>query len=43
MFLRVAVTGRTNSPDLCEVMKILGKDEVARRLEKAASYIKEKE
>ena len=43
MFLRVAVTGRTNSPDLCEVMRILGKEKVAERLEKAASYIKEKE
>jgi len=30
--LRVAITGRTQSPDLCSIMKILGKDEVAERL-----------
>lgn len=32
MFLRVAVTGRMNSPDLYEVMQILGKDRVLARL-----------
>lgn len=32
MVLRVAVTGRQTSPDLCQVMQILGKDEVLRRL-----------
>ena len=32
MVLRVAVTGRQNSPDLYEVMKILGKDRVVARL-----------
>ncbi len=32
MFLRVAVTGRTNSPDLFEVMQILGKDCVLSRI-----------
>jgi glutamyl-tRNA synthetase len=30
--LRVAVTGRENSPDLWEVMRILGKERVGRRL-----------
>ena len=32
MFLRVAVTGRMNSPDLYEVMQILGKDRVLARV-----------
>jgi len=39
-FLRIAVTGRQNSPDLCEVMKILGKDEVAKRLAACADAIR---
>ena len=30
--LRVALTGRTNSPDLCEVCRILGQDKVIERL-----------
>ena len=34
MVLRVAVTGKQNAPDLCEVMKILGKDRVLERPEK---------
>ena len=32
MFIRVAVTGKANSPDLYTVMHILGKDEVIRRI-----------
>lgn len=32
MMLRVAVTGRQNSPDLYEVMRILGKEKVLKRL-----------
>ena len=32
MVLRVAVTGRKNSPDLYEIMKILGKEKVLERL-----------
>ncbi len=32
MFLRVAVTGKMNSPDLYEVMNILGKDRVLARI-----------
>ena len=31
-FLRLAVTGRLNSPDMYEVMKILGADKVRARL-----------
>ena len=32
MFLRVAVTGKMNSPDLYEVMNILGKERVLARI-----------
>ena len=32
--LRVALTGRTNTPDMYEIMKVLGKDSVIRRLSK---------
>jgi len=30
--IRVALTGRRNTPDLCEIMKVLGRDEVVARL-----------
>ena len=33
MFLRVAVTGKMNAPDLYTVMQILGKDETTRRIQ----------
>ncbi len=33
-FIRVAVTGKQNSPDLCAVMKILGKDASMERINK---------
>ena len=33
MFLRVAVTGKLNAPDLYTVMQILGKDETVRRVQ----------
>lgn len=33
-FIRLAVTGKLNSPDLCAVMKILGKDESIERINK---------
>ncbi len=33
--LRVALTARTNTPDMYEIMKILGKDRMAKRFEKA--------
>lgn len=34
MFLRLAVTGKMNSPDMYEVMKILGRDKVVSRINK---------
>ncbi len=30
--LRIAVTGRTNTPDLCSIMQVLGRDECIRRI-----------
>ena len=33
--LRVALTARTNTPDMYEIMKILGKDRIKARFEKA--------
>ena len=33
--LRVALTGRTNTPDMYEIMKILGKERIAKRFEEA--------
>ena len=39
MLLRVAVTGRTNSPDMHEIMRILGKERVLARLEKAVESL----
>ena len=30
--LRIAVTGRRNTPDLCAIMRLLGPDEVRKRL-----------
>lgn len=36
MFIRIAVTGRANSPDLYEIMKVLGYDRVIKRIN---SYI----
>ena len=32
MFIRVAVTGKLNSPDMYAVMQILGKDRVTARI-----------
>ena len=37
--IRVAVTGRSVSPPLFEVMSIIGKDKVLRRLEHAATRL----
>jgi len=37
--IRVALTGGTASPGLFDVMRILGRDEVARRLRGAAERI----
>ncbi len=39
--LRVAITGRVNSPDLCEIMKLLGKDAVTERINQAIHHFKE--
>lgn len=39
MVLRVAVTGRQNSPDLCDVMRLLGADRSRSRLRDAAARI----
>lgn len=33
--LRVAITGRTKSPDLCSIMKTLGKEKVVERIDRA--------
>ncbi|MCL4557708.1 MAG: glutamate--tRNA ligase [Deltaproteobacteria bacterium] len=38
--LRLAVTGRTVSPGLFEIMEIIGKKEVLKRIENAIRYIK---
>ena len=35
--LRVALTGRTNTPDMYEIMQVLGKESIESRLEKAIS------
>lgn len=40
--LRVALTGKTASPGLFEVMEILGKEKVLLRIEKAISHIRSK-
>ena len=37
--LRIAVTGRRNTPDLCAIMQLLGKEEVLRRLEEFAATV----
>ena len=39
--IRVALTGRTNTPDLHAILCILGKDEVFKRLERAEQFYKE--
>jgi len=38
--LRLALTGRTTSPGIFEVMQILGRDTVIRRIDKAIEFIK---
>ena len=37
--IRLAVTGRTNTPDLCTIMQLLGKEKVAQRLERFAANL----
>lgn len=39
--IRVALTGRTNTPDLCAITALLGGDKVAKRIENAINYYKE--
>ncbi|HPQ79163.1 MAG TPA: glutamate--tRNA ligase [Candidatus Dojkabacteria bacterium] len=39
MVLRVAITGRTKSPNLYQVMLVLGEEKVMQRLDKYISYI----
>ena len=39
-FLRLAVTGKTNSPDLYTVMQILGKERTVERIHKALASLK---
>ena len=38
--IRVAVTGRTNTPDLCTILRLLGRETVRTRLSAAAAYYK---
>ena len=35
--LRIAITGRRNTPDLCSIMQVFGKDECIKRIENAIS------
>ncbi len=37
--LRIAVTGRANTPDLCSIMKVMGRARVLKRLEYAAESL----
>jgi len=37
--IRMALTGRTNTPDLFEICKLLGKEEVVKRLNKCAEML----
>ena len=37
--LRVALTGRTNTPDMYEIMQVLGKDRISKRFEKAKEQL----
>ena len=39
MFIRVAVTGKLNSPDMYAVMQILGKERVSKRIENMISTL----
>lgn len=38
--LRIAITGRRNTPDLCRIMKVLGYDKTVSRIKNAADSIK---
>ena len=39
--IRVAVTGRRNTPDLYEILQVLGKDKVMSRFDEAIKILKE--
>ena len=39
MFIRLAVTGKMNAPDMYSVMQILGKDKVAERINKMVNTL----
>ena len=38
--LRIAITGRRNTPDLCSIMQVLGTDECTKRINDAINSIK---
>ena len=38
--LRIALTARTNTPDMYEIMQILGKERIAKRIKKAVKELK---
>ena len=38
--IRVALTSRTNTPDMYEIMQVLGKEKIVKRLEKAIENLK---
>ena len=40
--VRIALTGKTASPGIFEIIEILGKDRVISRLKKAVDFIMEK-
>ena len=37
--LRIAITGRTNTPDLCSIMAVLGRDECIKRIDDMISSL----
>lgn len=39
--IRIAVTGRTNTPDLCSIMKVLGYDKCIERLNRAIEHLRQ--
>ena len=41
MFLRLAVTGRQQSPDMWEIIRIIGEDRMRERIGKAISELEE--
>lgn len=40
--IRVALTGRTNTPDMYEIMQVLGKERIEKRFKKAIEKLQEK-